>query len=410
MPDILPKDQEWWRSIWNAGLSVSELHDFYYIETPILEPAELFEISIGEATDVVEKQMYVFKTKGGERVAMRPENTAGVIRSYLENHLGYFMTPLKVYYYGPYFRYERPQAGREREFHQWGFEIVGDNDPFYDVQAILVALSFLKALKLRDLKVKINTMGCRVCRPTYRQKIKDYYRGHKDELCGDCRNRYEKNPLRLLDCKEKKCEELKGKAPIILDCLCQNCNAHFKNVLELVEDNNIPYEPDPYLVRGLDYYSRTVFEIFVPQFDIALGAGGRFDYLSELLGGRLLPSVGAALGIERLIEAAKIQGLSPSFKMKPKIFFIAIGEAAKKSSLRLMEELRGAGVAVSEAVGKRSLRAQLKVADKIKAPLALIYGQKEVFESSIILRDMTSGAQETIMLDKVVEEVKKRLK
>ncbi len=412
MPDILPKDQDWWRAVWRAGETTSELHDFYYIETPILEPAELFEASVGEATDIVEKQMYVFKTKGGERVALRPEGSSPVIRSYLEHHLGYFLTPLKVYYYGQMFRYERPQAGRERQFHQWGFEIVGDSDPFYDVQIILTIISFFNALKIKDLNLKINSVGCRVCRPTYRERLKGYYRDHKSELCGDCKIRYEKNPLRILDCKEKECIVLRERAPIILDYLCQNCNNHLKNVLELVEDNNIPYEPDPYLVRGLDYYNRTVFEIFSKGEGEKLGAlaaGGRFDYLSDFLGGRTMPSVGGAIGVERVIEVMKLENSSPNFKTKPKTFFITVGDQAKKTSLKLMQELRRGGVIVAEAVGKKSLKAQLKAADKIKSSLALIFGQKEVFEKSIIIRDMRSGAQETIVLEKMVEEVKKRL-
>ena len=360
MSDVLPKDQAWWKAIWQVGQNISELHDFYFIETPVLEPAGLFEAGVGLTTDIVEKQMYVFKTKGGERVTLRPEGTAPVMRSYLEHHLGYFSAPLKVYYYGPMFRYERPQAGRERQHHQWGFEIIGDSDPVYDCQMILVTLDFLRALKIKDPVLKINTIGCRVCRPTYKQKLKDYYRSRKDKLCSDCVRRYEKNPLRLLDCKESGCQELRAKAPIILDYLCQNCNSHFRNVLELIEDNSIPYDPDPYLVRGLDYYNRTVFEVFAPGGTLSLGGGGRYDYLSELLGGRLMPSVGVALGVERIILAMKEQNLVPNLKSKTKIFFVAVGDQAKKSSLKLIAQLRSAGVAVAENLGKKSLKAQLK--------------------------------------------------
>lgn len=407
--DILPKEQDWWRSIWQTGQQISELHDFYFIETPILEPAGLFEAGVGAATDIVEKQMFVFKTKGGDRVALRPEGTAPVMRSYLEHHLGYFSSPLKVYYYGPMFRYEKPQAGRERQFHQWGFEVIGDSDPFYDVQIILITLDFLRALKFKDPILKINTIGCRVCRPNYRQKIKDFYRVRKEKLCRDCQGRYEKNPLRLLDCKEAECQKLKENAPIILDYLCQSCNHHFRNILELIEDNGIAYDPDPFLVRGLDYYNRTVFEVFSRSSNLALAAGGRYDYLSEILGGRSMPSVGVALGIERIIETMKSDGLTPNLKIKPKVFFVAVGDQAKKSSLKLMNQLRLAGVPVSEALAKKSFRAQLKIANKLNSPLALIFGQKEVFEESIIIRDMETGAQETVLLTKLVEIVKKKL-
>lgn len=410
MSDILPKDQNYWKAIYEAGKNISELHDFYFIETPILEPAALFEAAVGDATDIVEKQMYVFKTRGGDRVALRPEGTAPIMRSYLEHHLGYFSSPLKVYYYGPMFRHEKPQAGRERELHQWGFEVIGDNDPVYDAAVILASFGILQTLKFKDIILKINSIGCRVCRPNYRQKLKDYYRIHKSKLCADCERRYEKNPLRLLDCKEPDCRVLKEKAPIILDYLCSACNTHFRNVLELIEDNGVPYDPDPYLVRGLDYYSRTVFEIFSQSSDFALGGGGRYDYLSEFLGGRPIPSVGVALGLDRIVLAMKNQEIVPIFKAKSKIFFAAVGDQAKKSSLRLMNQLRASGIQVSESLGKKSLKSQLKIANKLNAPLVILYGQKEVFEKTIIIRDMKTGAQENVILDKMVEEVKRRLR
>lgn len=409
MSDILPRDEEWWKLIERAGTSLAELHDFRFIETPVLEYAGLFERGVGGDTDIVEKQMYVLKTKGGDRLALRPEGTASVMRSYLEHHLGYFASPLKVYYFGPMFRHERPQAGRERQFHQWGFEILGDNDPFYDGEMIVATLDFLRALKLKDVKVRINTIGCRVCRPTYREKLRQFYSREKSNVCRDCERRFDKNPLRLLDCEEENCKTVKSKAPIILDYLCQNCNNHFKTVLEFVEDNGILYEPDPYLVRGLDYYNRTVFECYVPELPSALAGGGRYDYLAELLGGRQVPGVGSAIGIERVISAMRAQGIAPHPRKKPSVFFVAVGEQAKKASLRLIEELRMSGIVVYEAVGKKSLRAQLKAAGKCGAPLSLLYGQKEVFEKTVIVRDMESGAQEMALTEKLVEEVKKRL-
>lgn len=412
MNDILPKDHDWWQAIFETGWNVSGLHDFYYIETPILEQAALFESGVGATTDIVEKEMYIFKTKGGERVALRPENTAAVMRSYLEHHLGYFASPLKVFYHGPFFRYDRPQRGRYREFHQWGFEVIGDADPVYDAEIILVVLDFLKSLKLKEPILKINTIGCRVCRPNYRNKLKEYYRYRKNKLCRDCTRRYEENILRLLDCEEPDCVKLKKEAPIILDYLCVSCNNHFRQVLELVEDNNIAYEPDPYLVRGLDYYNKTVFEMFSPALDgIAIAAGGRYDYLSELLGGRLIPGVGVAIGLERVIEAMRAtENLTPPLKIKSKTFFVAVGDEAKKASLKLINSLRLAGLETLEALGKKSLKTQLKAADKFKAKIAVILGQREVFEGSAIIRDMITGAQETVMRDKLIEEVKKRIK
>lgn len=421
MPDVLPKEEGWWKAFREAARTVAELHDFHRIETPILEPAGLFEAGVGASTDVVEKQMYVFRTKGGDRVALRPEGTVAVMRSYLEHHLGYFASPLKAFYEGPMFRYERPQAGRERQFHQWGLEVIGDGDPVYDAEIILATMALFRELKCPGLIVKINSLGCKVCRTSYREKLKNYYRTREKKLCKDCVRRLDKNPFRLLDCEEEACKELRGEAPIILDYLCQSCNTHFKSVLELVEENGIPYEPDPFLVRGLDYYNRTVFEVWSlptgqagvgggPPAGGALAGGGRYDYLGEILAGRLIPAVGAAVGIERVVNYLKSVMPVPPIKERPRVFFAAVGDQAKKASLKRMEELRRGGVPVVEALGKRSLKGQLKVADRLKVSLALIFGQKEVFEGSVIVRDMVTGAQETVLLDRFVEVVKKRLR
>lgn len=409
MADIIPKDQIWWEKIREVGKEVSSLYDFSFIETPILESAGLFEASLGEASDVIEKQMYVFETKGDQRLALRPEGTTPICRAYLENHLGYYAHPLKVYYYGQMFRYEQPQAGRYRQHHQWGFEILGDGHPVYDAQIIFAIHRFLSLLKIKGINFRINTIGCRVCRPHYRKKLLEYYRSLKKELCEDCQRRLETNPLRLLDCKNETCQAIKSSAPVILNHLCQNCNNHFRGVLEFIEDNDLPYVSDPYLVRGLDYYSRTVFEIAIPDLKLDIAGGGRYDYLMEAIGGPSVSAIGGAIGLERVIEVMKQQEVCPELRFKPRIFFIAVGDQAEKSGLVLVENMRRAGIAVSEALGRKSLKAQLKVADKKGAPLVLIFGQKEVFEETIILRDMKSGVQENILLSKLVEEVKKRL-
>jgi histidyl-tRNA synthetase len=409
MPDILPKDQIWWEKIWEVGKEVSALYDFSFIETPLLEAAGLFETALGEASDVVEKQMFVFKTKGGQRLALRPEFTAPICRAYLENHLGYYSRPLKVFSYGPIFRYEQPQAGRWRQFRQWNFEILADSHPVYDAQIIFAIHQFLNLLKIKDINFRLNTIGCRVCRPNYRKKLLEYYRPLKKKLCEDCQRRLETNPFRLLDCKNENCQSFRSSAPVILNHLCQNCNNHFQEVLRFIEDNNLAYISDPYLVRGLDYYSRTVFEINVPELKSTLAAGGRYDYLMEIIGGQNLSGVGAAIGLERVIEVMKQQEISPDLKTKPRVFFIAVGDPAEKSGLVLAENMRRAGIAVSEVLGKKSLKAQLKVADKRGVSLVLILGQKEVFEETIIIRDMVSGTQETVLLSKLIEEVKKRL-
>lgn len=409
MPDILPKDQIWWEKIWEVGKEVSSLYDFSFIETPILESAGLFEASLGESSDVIEKQMYVFKTKGDQQLALRPEGTTPICRAYLENHLGYYAHPLKVFYHGQMLRYEQPQAGRYRQHHQWGFEVIGDGHPVYDAQIIFAIHRFLNLLKIKGINFRINTIGCRVCRPNYRKKLMDYYRPLKKDLCEDCQRRLEVNPLRILDCKNENCLAIKSSAPVILNHLCQNCNNHLRGVLEFIEDNDLAYVSDPFLVRGLDYYSRTVFEIDVPELKMALAAGGRYDYLMEIIGGHSVSGVGGSIGIERVIEAMKQQQIIFESKSKPRVFFIAVGDQAEKSGLVLVENMRRAGIAVSEALGRKSLKAQLKAADKKRANLVLIFGQKEVFEETIIIRDMKTGVQENILLSKLVEEVKKRL-
>ncbi|MDP3052706.1 MAG: histidine--tRNA ligase [bacterium] len=409
MPDILPRDAVWWEKIFEVGKEVSSLYDFSFIETPILESAGLFEASLGEASDVIEKQMYVFNTKGDQRLALRPEGTTPICRAYLENHMGYYAHPLKVFYHGQMLRYEQPQAGRYRQHHQWGFEILGDSHPVYDAQIIFAIHRFLNLLKIKGINFRINTIGCRVCRPNYRRKLLEYYQPLKKELCEDCQRRLEVNPLRLLDCKNGNCLALRSSAPVILNHLCQNCNNHLRGVLEFVEDNDLAYVSDPYLVRGLDYYNRTVFEIDVPELKMALAAGGRYDYLTEIIGGQNVPGVGGSIGLERVIEVMKQQQIVPESKSKPRVFFIAVGDQAEKSGLVLVENMRRAGIAVSEALGRRSLKSQLKAADKKGVPLVLIFGQKEVFEETIILRDMRTGVQENMLLSKLVEEIKKRL-
>ncbi len=409
MSDSLPRDQEWRRLIWQTGQTVSELHDFYFIETPLLESAEFFESGAGSVSEESEKRLYVLKTKEGERLALRSGSCAPILRSYLEHRLVYFASPLKVFHTGPYFRHIKIKPGFERQFHVWGFEIIGEADSIYDGEIILALFDFLKALKIKNLILKINTSGCRVCRPAFKQKIKNYYRGRREDLCKKCEKILDENPFALMACEEEGCRVLREKAPIILDYLCQNCNNHLKAVLELTEDNGIIYEPNPYLLPEDDYANRTIFEIFAPPFELPVASGGRYDYLAEAIGGRITPAVGGALGLERVTEAMKRQGIVPRAKSRPRIFFVVIGDQAKKSALKLMNRLRSSGVAVVEVVGKKTLKAQLKIAERMTITLALLLGQKEVFEGTVIVRDMTSGVQETVLSERIVEEVKKRL-
>ncbi|MGC9611076.1 MAG: HisS family protein, partial [Minisyncoccia bacterium] len=404
------REQEWWRLIWQVGYSISELHDFYFIETPLVEEAGLFEAEASDAAEDFGKKLYSFKDKEGKKMALRFNAHGPILRSYLEHHLAYFASPLKVFHTGPFLRRVKIEPGFERQFHVWGFDVVGGADSIYDGEVILAIFDFLKALKLKNLILKINTFGCRVCRPAFRQKLKNYYRGHKEALCKNCEKHLDENPIALVRCAEPGCRALREKSPLILDYLCQNCNNHLKAVLELVEDNGIAYEPSPYLLSENDFVDRTIFEVFAPPFELPVASGSRYDYLAETIVDRATPAVGGALGLERVVEAMKRQEIIPRAKSKPKVFFVVIGDQAKKSALKLMNQLRSSGVAVVEVVGKKTLKAQLKIAERMNITLALLLGQKEVFEGTVIVRDMVSGAQETVLTDRLTDEVKKRLK
>ncbi len=411
MHDILPQDAPLWEKVRKTAKEIAEFYNFQKLETPILERAELFERSVGETTDIIEKQMFILTTKGKERLALRPEATASIARAYIQNGLSQLGQPVKIFYEGPMFRYEQPQAGRFREFHQVDFEIIShEDDPIYDAQVILVLCRFLEALKIKNLSATLNSIGCKGCRPPYKKELQNYYKNLKDQLCPDCGRRLELNPLRLLDCKQEKCETLKKEAPIIIDHLCDHCHDHFKAALEYLDELGLPYTLDHHLVRGLDYYTKTVFEVFTEGVSSSLGGGGRYDYLIELLGGRSAPAVGWAAGLERIIEVIKSQNINLGLRSRPKVFLIHIGNLAKKKSLRLIEDLREADIPVSESLAKESLKAQLRAADKASSPLALIFGQKEAYEESVIVRDLRSGLQESVPLKKLVETIKKKLK
>ena len=410
MRDILPADQPLWEKLRKAGKDTAEFYNFLRIDTPILEKEELFTRPLGASSEIVEKQMFSLKTKGGDSLVLRPEGTAPIVRAYIENGLSHLGQPLKLYYEGQMFRYEQPQAGRTRQFHQMGFEIISnDNDPVYDAQVILACYRALQDLKLKDMHIEINSTGCNKCRPNYRKKLVDFYRSKEKNICADDRRRLKENPMRLLDCKEEKCAEIKKEAPNILDSLCSDCRKHFKKVLEFLEEVKLPYAMNNHLVRGFDYYTKTVFEIFHEGFNFAIGGGGRYDYLLEMLGGRQSPGVGGAIGLDRVLEVIKQKEINLLGKVKPRVYLIHIGDLAKAKALAIVEMFREAGVPLFEALGKDSLRAQLKSADKLNSPLALIFGQQEAFEQSIIIRDMKSGAQETVPLKKVVEVVKRKL-
>jgi histidyl-tRNA synthetase len=414
MHDILPSEERWYEKIYKTFKEIAEFYGFKKITTPILEYANLFERGVGKETDIIEKEMYILKTKGDDVLALRPEGTAPVMRAYFEHNLDKLPQPQKFYYFGPFFRHENPQAGRLRQFHQLGYEILGKkSDPIYDAESIAVAIDLLKELKISNFIIYINSIGCDVCRPKYIKKLEEYYKKNSSQICKDCAKRIKTNPLRVLDCKEEKCEPVIKGAPNILDSLCSGCRDHFKNVLEYLDELNISYNLDPTLVRGLDYYSKTVFEFKIEGIGSeigSLGGGGRYDYLAQMLGKGILPALGVGLGIERLIYVMKAQQIKLPEKQGKKVFIIHLGDLAKKKTLLIMQKLRDAGIAFVETQEKESLKAQLRSANKVQADLALIIGQKEVFDNTIIIRDMHSGLQETIPLNKLTEGIKKYIK
>lgn len=415
MHDILPVDERYWEKIENAAKNLARAYGFSRLDPPVLEFADLYRKTSGEESEVVEKEMYTLKTKGGDVLALRPEFTPGMSRAYMEHSLSRMGQPQKLFTIGPLFRHDRPQLGRFRQFTQIDLEILGGtNDPIYDAEIILIAVELMRECKIKEFTLKLNSIGCRVCRPIYKKQLFNYYKNHEKELCEDCERRLKTNPLRLLDCKHDHCMKLKEKAPNILDKLCVTCSAHFKAVLEYLDEVKVSYELDHRLVRGLDYYNRTVFEIFATGKEVEIGAmagGGRYDYLMETIGGHLTPAVGFACGIDRVIAVMKSKEIAVAPKKERRVFLAHAGELAKQKAFALIKMLRDEGIMVSEALAKESLSAQLKAADKEGASgLALILGQKEIYEKSVILRDLGTGLQEAVSEEKLVAEIKKRLK
>lgn len=414
MPDALPDEWPFRERIFSVARRVAEFYDFVRIETPILETMQVFRSGIGADNNMFEKELYGLATRAGETLGLRPEHTVGIARAYLQNRLGRAAPLQKLWYEGPVFREEKPEMGRLRQFDEIGLEIIGgSSDPLYDAQVILMLWKILEELKIKGAVLSVNSIGCRVCRPAYIRQLQAYYKNHSKDLCGDCERRLKTNPLRLLDCKESSCVLLKAETPNFFDKLCSTCSGFFTNVLEYLDEMSIPYMLDNFLVRGADYYSRTVFELSTEGIEgglKTLAGGGRYDYLFELLDGKITPAVGGALGVEQVMAAMKAQGIQAPQKAEKRVFIMHVGESAKKKLLAVMEDLRAAGIQVSEALSRDSFQSQLKLANKDETKIALILGQKEVFEGSIIVRDLEHSIQETVPLSRMVEEVKKRLK
>jgi len=414
MHDTLAEDQKYFQKIYDIVKEIASFYNFQKIETPILEETELFSRGIGLSTDVVQKEMFSFKTKGGDVLTLRPEGTAPVVRAYIENGMQNLPQPVKLWYWGPFFRYEKPQLGRYRQFWQFGLEVLGEESSIIDAQIIQIFYNILRELKFKNLIIEVNSIGDSACRPYYKKLLVSYLKGRIDGLCQNCKRRIKENPLRILDCKEEKCQRIVSQGPQMIDELCETCHQHFKEVLEFLDEIELPYHLNPYLVRGLDYYTRTIFEIYDGQErGRALGAlagGGRYDALIKILGGTDTPACGAAGGIERIISLMKEKAIILKKEKVPQIFLSQLGNLAKRKSLKLIEDFRREGILISESLGRNSLKVQLQIADKIGAKYTLILGQKEALEGTIIIRDMVNGRQETVKFEKLVKEMKKRLK
>jgi len=405
--DILPEEQPFWRYIEQKAVNICQLYGYERIDSPAFEDADIFIRTIGEETDIVEKEMYTFEDRGGNKLTLRPEGTAPVCRAYIEHGLHNLPQPVKLYYITPIFRYERPQAGRYRQHYQFGCEAIGDADPALDAEVIDVAWRFFASLGLHQLSLQLNSIGCKQCRPQYLAALKDYYTKYRHNLCPDCKTRLERNPLRLLDCKKPGCQQLADSAPRSVDYLCPQCKEHFDRLKRYLGLLEIPFEVNHRLVRGLDYYTRTVFEI-QPEAEGAqstLGGGGRYDDLIEELGGKPTPALGFAIGIERIILNLKKQGISVPPLPQPQVFIAHIGDDARVEAIKLATRLRQAGTGVIEAIGNKSLKAQLRQANTLGVRHTVIIGEDEIKTGTVILRDMTTGEQKTMPLGQLEGEL-----
>jgi len=405
--DILPEEQPYWRYIEQKAVDICRLYGYQRIDTPVFEDTSLFSRSAGEYSDIVQKEMYTFDDRGGNSLTLKPEGTPAVCRAYIQHGLSNQPQPVKLYYITPIFRYDRPQAGRYRQHYQFGCEAIGEVNPALDAEVIDMAWAFFKSLGLAKLSLQINSIGCKKCRPEYLTVLKDYYASYAQDLCGDCKNRLTKNPLRLLDCKKPLCQPVADAAPRSVDHLCPQCDEHFNRLKVYLGLLNLPFEVNHRLVRGLDYYTRTVFEI-QPETEGAqstLGGGGRYDDLIEELGGKPTPAIGFAVGLERIILNLKRQKVPVPPLPRPQVFVAHIGDEARNEAIKLAASLRRNGIGTIEATGSKSLKAQLRQANNLSVRYAVIIGEQEIESRTAILRDMTSAEQETIPL----EQLQKRL-
>lgn len=421
MHDVFDEDYYAYQGLFEKAQEIAVYYGFKPIDTPLLEKEDVFISAIGEGTDVVDKEMYTFRGKGGDRLAVRPEFTASVMRSYIEHGMMNLPQPVMLYSYGPVYRHENPQRGRLRQFRQFNLEILGSQKSIADALIIRTLTTILEEFGFKDLIIDINSMGDKETRPAFIKELTNYYKKHLDNLCKDCHERIKTNPLRLLDCKQPECQPYKDMAPSSLAFLSTDARNHFKEVLQYLEEMGIQYRINNSLVRGLDYYARTVFEVIKidvdesgaaqpdgkPGKEITITGGGRYDGLAKMMGSKKdIPAVGTGLGIERIMMFPECKRLSPRIMKPPKVYFIQLGFEAKLKSLCIMEVLRKARIPVHQSVAKDSLGAQLAIAEKMDVPYCIIFGQKEAMDNTVIVRNMSTHSQDTVKIDALSDYIK----
>jgi len=418
MRDLMGEEYYAFQGFAEKAAEVAIYYGFTPIETPILEQEEVFVRGLGETTDTVAKELYTLRTKGGDHLALRPEYTAGIMRAYIEHGMQSLPQPVMLYASGALYRHDKPQKGRYREYRTFDFEIIGSEKSINDAIIVKMTMDIIKDVGIENIVLKINSIGDKDCRQNYRRELSNYYRKHLGKVCAACIERFKVNPLRLLDCKEITCREIKAGAPNSISFLCEPCRRHLKETLEYLEAMGIEYLIDNTLVRGLDYYTRTVFEIAQVLKDangtsesLALGGGGRYDYLGKILGAnKNIPAIGVGLGTDRIVELADKNTISSRLIKKPKVFFIQLGPEAKLKSLSVIESLREAKIPVSHSISKDSLSSQLGVAEKLNIPFTIILGQKEVMDKTVIVRDMTTRSQKSVPIGDLAHHLRELAK
>ncbi len=412
--DILPAEQKYWEYVIETATAALRSWDFHRLDTPLFEETALFVQGVGEGTDIVAKELFELKVRsGGAAYSLRPEGTASLVRAYIEHGLRSWPKPVKLFYAGPYFRYDRPQAGRWRQLHQVGFEIFGSAAPITDAEAMYIMHIILSQLGLEDYHFLVNSLGAPADRSVYLKVLKEHYRRNRARLCRNCKERLKTNPLRVLDCQEEKCCQVANTAPRLLDHLSEEGKVHFERVLKMLEELEVPHVVQASLVRGIDYYNGAVWEVFAKGHESAsqgaLASGGRYDGLVKRLGGRDIPALGGAAGVERIIDRIKAEGIELTAVDQPRVFVAQLGEVAKLAALKVMRMLQEAQIPFLESVDRDGMQQQLKLAQRLGATWVVIIGHKEVLDKTVILRNMVSGMQEVVPRDELAQELTRRL-